>query len=136
MTSAVFERALRYRKSYDASKGSPIEWMIGIARTQIVEERARRSHAELKPAETEDRTDLEASTLERLSLQDAVHRLDDRSRELIALRYGVGMSTREIAAHMGLEESAVNVSPAPSAQATSNDDDQRRLHRRVAGGKI
>lgn len=109
ITSAVFERAVRYRKTYDVSKGSPIEWMIGIARTQIAEGRARRSHAELEPAETADSVDLEASLLERLSLHDAVRALDDRSRELIALRYGIGLSTREIAAHMCLEENAVNV---------------------------
>ena len=32
ITSAVFERAVRYRKSYDTSKGSPIAWIVGIAR--------------------------------------------------------------------------------------------------------
>lgn len=109
ITSAVFERAVRYRKTYDVSKGTPIAWMIGIARTQIAEERARRPHTELEPAETADSVDLEASSLERLSLHDAVRALDDRSRELIALRYGIGLSTREIAADMCLEENAVNV---------------------------
>ena len=110
ITSAVFERAVRYRDTYDGRKGSPIAWLIGIARTQIAEERGRRPvHAELDPAETADTVDIEASSLERLSLHDAVRALDDRSRELIALRYGIGLSPREIAADLGLEENAVNV---------------------------
>src|SRR5258706_13758594 len=32
VTSEVFERALRYRASYDRSKGEPIGWLLGIAR--------------------------------------------------------------------------------------------------------
>ncbi len=102
ITSAVFERAVRYRKTYDSSKGSPIAWIVGIARTQIAEQRARPSHAELELAGPADGNDLEARSLERLSLHEAVRGLDDRSRELIALRYGIGFTTREIAAEMGL----------------------------------
>jgi len=109
ITSAVFERAVRYRKRYDASKGSPIAWMIGIARTQIAEQQSRRPHGELELTEIVDRADLETRTVERISLHDAVRALDDRSRELIGLRYGIGLSTREIAQEMCLEENAVNV---------------------------
>lgn len=109
ITSAVFERAVRYRKTYDARKGSPIAWMIGIARTQIADGRALPVLGWFDLAETANDVDLEASSLERLSLHDAVRSLDDRSRELIALRYGIGLSTREIAAELGLEENAVNV---------------------------
>ena len=32
VTSEVFERALRYRGSYDREKGDPISWLLGIAR--------------------------------------------------------------------------------------------------------
>src|SRR6476661_11292161 len=32
VTSEVFERALRYRSSYDRSKGEPLGWLLGIAR--------------------------------------------------------------------------------------------------------
>jgi len=35
LTSETFERALRYKKSYDSSKGEPIAWLIGIARRCI-----------------------------------------------------------------------------------------------------
>ena len=32
VTSETFARALRYRDSYDRSKGEPIAWLLGIAR--------------------------------------------------------------------------------------------------------
>lgn len=109
ITSAVFERAVRYRKTYDASKGSPIAWLIGIARTQIADGRALPVRGWFDLVETASEVDLEASSLERLSLHDAMRSLDDRSRELIALRYGIGLSPREIAVDLGFEENAVNV---------------------------
>ena len=35
VTSDTLERALRYRDSYDASRGEPIAWLVGIARRSI-----------------------------------------------------------------------------------------------------
>ena len=32
LTSETFERALRYRKSYDPRKGEPVAWLLGIAK--------------------------------------------------------------------------------------------------------
>src|SRR4051812_16724071 len=37
ITSETFERALRYRKRYDERRGSPISWLIGIARRVIAD---------------------------------------------------------------------------------------------------
>src|SRR5579862_9618160 len=31
VTSATFERALRYRDTYDARRGQPVAWLLGIA---------------------------------------------------------------------------------------------------------
>ena len=36
-TSEVFARALRYRSKYDGSKGTPIAWLLGIARRVLAE---------------------------------------------------------------------------------------------------
>ena len=41
VTSEVFERALRYRKSYDPSRGEPLAWLIGIARRCLDDARAK-----------------------------------------------------------------------------------------------
>jgi len=37
VTSDVFERALRYRGTYDPDKGEPLAWLIGIARYRIAD---------------------------------------------------------------------------------------------------
>src|SRR5919198_6700378 len=37
VTSATFERALRYRTSFDSGRGDPTAWLIGIARRCIAE---------------------------------------------------------------------------------------------------
>ncbi len=37
VTSEVFERALRYRESYDSRKGDPAAWLIGIARRCVAD---------------------------------------------------------------------------------------------------
>ena len=39
VTSQTFERALRYRDSYDSSRGNAAAWLIGIARRQLQEVR-------------------------------------------------------------------------------------------------
>lgn len=109
ITSAVFERAVRYRRSYNPTKGSPMAWLVGIARTQISDRGEREANTQPLGEDALDGTDFEADLLERLSLREAVRALDARSRELVALRYGIGLPPREIAGLLGLEENAVNV---------------------------
>ena len=41
VTSETFERALRYRDSYDHRRGEPVAWLIGIARRCVDEARVR-----------------------------------------------------------------------------------------------
>jgi RNA polymerase sigma-70 factor (ECF subfamily) len=109
LTSEVFERALRYRSTYDPDRGEPLPWLIGIARRCID---GRHVHRLPGPAADEERAapgDLEAAALERLTLAAALSSLDDRSRELLALRYGADLSARQIGAIVGLKTNAVEV---------------------------
>jgi RNA polymerase sigma-70 factor, ECF subfamily len=109
VTSEVFERALRYRSSYDATRGEPVAWLIGIAR-RCVDGRRATPLTQL-PADSEqgDSGDLEALALERLALGAAISRLDERGRDLLALRYGADLSARDIGAVLGLSPNAVDV---------------------------
>src|ERR687898_160346 len=59
--------------------------------------------------ETPDPIDVESETVERLTLQEAVDRLDERDRELIALRYGSDLSARQIGELLELRTNAVEV---------------------------
>jgi RNA polymerase sigma-70 factor (ECF subfamily) len=108
VTSETFERALRYRASYDSKRGEPVSWLIGIARRCIEGERLR---PQPLPAteDAPDPLDVEAETVQRLSLEQAVERLDERDRELVALRYGSDLSARQIGELLELRTNAVEV---------------------------
>jgi RNA polymerase sigma factor (sigma-70 family) len=109
VTSEVFERALRYRKSYDSSRGEPLAWLIGIARRCIDDALARpRAEAGDQPDVTSPE-DLEGEALQRLTVAAAVEGLDERARDLIALRYGADLSARQIGEILGLKTNAVEV---------------------------
>lgn len=109
VTSETFARAVRYRESYDPAKGDPLSWLIGIAGRCVDDAVAKRRPQleEAQPAHPED--ELEHRTIEVLTLKNALRRLPARDRELIALRYGADLATREIAVQLGLEASAARV---------------------------
>jgi RNA polymerase sigma factor (sigma-70 family) len=109
VTSETFERALRYRASYDARKGEPAAWLIGIARRCIGEALARRSATLPDPPDVPAPGELEEDTVRRLALHDAVDGLDERDRELIALRYGGDLTARQIAELLGMKTNAIEV---------------------------
>ena len=109
VTSSVIERALRYRSSYDKRRGKPESWLLGIART-CVDDALRQRASRTDPLdETVADGEVESDALERLAVGGAVARLDARDRELIALRYGADLSTREIAAVLDMKPNAVDV---------------------------
>jgi RNA polymerase sigma factor (sigma-70 family) len=108
LTSETFERALRYRKSYDSSKGEPIAWLIGIAR-RCVEGRPPPLEHSVEQMDAPDPGDLEDDALRRITLSSAVERLEERDRELIALRYGADLTARQIAELQGAKTNAVEV---------------------------
>jgi RNA polymerase sigma factor (sigma-70 family) len=111
VTSEVFERALRYRASFDESRGAPLHWLLGIARRCVQDALAGRPHIE-PLSETDERISLEdvgADTVERATLAAAVSRLDQRARDLLALRYGADLTARQIGDVTGLSTNAVEV---------------------------
>jgi RNA polymerase sigma-70 factor, ECF subfamily len=108
LTSEVFERAVRYRSSYDSRKGAPITWLLGIAR-RCVDGAAHAPERSLT-GDIEERGDgLEASTIRRMELADALRTLDEHGRELIALRYGADLTAREIGQLLGTRTNTVEV---------------------------
>lgn len=110
VTSTVFEQALRYRSTYDASKGEPAAWLIGIARRCIASSLSTRPTEVLDSAiEVRAEGNLEEEAVERLSLTAALRRLGERDRELIALRYGADLKARDIAELLESTTNAVEV---------------------------
>jgi RNA polymerase sigma-70 factor, ECF subfamily len=109
VTSDTFERALRFRKSFDPSRGEPVSWLIGIARGCIGDLFADRLTPAGEPPETPAPGDLEDDTARRLRLATAMSVLGERDRELIALRYGADLTARQIGEFLELRTNAVEV---------------------------
>jgi len=108
ITSDVFERALRYRSSYDPARGEPLAWLIGIAR-RCIDDWRRQQSPQLEIDEWVRTADHAASAIDRLAIADALGTLDSRERELIALRYGADLSSRQIGELLDMQTNAVDV---------------------------
>jgi len=119
VTSEVFMKALRSFARYDPSRASARTWLLRIARNAVTDHlRALRRRGSLHVSL--DRVpDLVAdvpSQEERVLRQERIERLLNGSRtlkpsdqEILSLRYGSGLSNREIAETMGISNNAVAV---------------------------
>ncbi len=111
VTAVAFERAYRRRASFDAQRGVQRAWLFGIARNAALDElRRRRRQASLvvEPAEVETQADVDDDgevLLRRTAVRAALSQLPARDRELIALKFHVGLNHAEIAAVIGVSES-------------------------------
>src|SRR5262245_45600182 len=108
LTSETFERALRYKKSYDPRKGEPVQWLLGIAK-RCIDGRGPRLELASEWADEASSTNVEEETVRRLTVAGAVGALDERDRELIALRYGADLTARQIAELLGARTNAIEV---------------------------
>ena len=114
LTADTFEKAWRKRNSYRKDLASFSTWLYTIAR-RVAVDHYRKQRPEI-PYESagpltadvtpEDLTTRQAD-FERLSVLLA--QLEERDRELVALRYGAGLTNRAIARLTGLTESNVGV---------------------------
>jgi RNA polymerase sigma-70 factor, ECF subfamily len=109
VTSEAFARALKYRDSFDASKGDAVAWTIGIARRCIAAHFGGRSDVVVGTPERAAPGNLADETVRRIELGRALATLDARDRELVALRYGADMTAKQIAELLGLRVNTVEV---------------------------
>jgi RNA polymerase sigma-70 factor, ECF subfamily len=137
VVSDVFERALRYRESYDPARGEPLAWLLGIARRSIEDARLRGGEPTVAEAvEQASRDDVEGTAVQRLSLAASINELDERDRDLLALRYGADLSARQIGSIVGLKTNAVEVAlhrALARLRALLLDDEQARPAPQRAG---
>jgi RNA polymerase sigma-70 factor (ECF subfamily) len=109
VTSKTFERALRYRASFDPRRGDAGAWLIGIARRCIADSALRPlpTPDDKLPERTSD--DHAEEVFQRLELRSAVAQLAERDRELVALRFGADLTARQIGELLDLKTNAVEV---------------------------
>ncbi len=106
-TALAFERAYRKRRRFDPSRGSGRAWVFGIARNAALDELRKRKRAAgmfTEPAEAESAAIPDGDPLgeRRAALRQAMLKLGDRDRELIALRFFADLSHTEIAEVLGI----------------------------------
>jgi RNA polymerase sigma-70 factor, ECF subfamily len=113
LTATTFEKAWRMRHTCRADRSTVLSWLLTIARNTATDHfRQNYSDAELSDEEAENSA---TRPVEDLILEDdnlarllaLVQTLVPRDRELIALKYGAGLTNRAIAELTGLSESNV-----------------------------
>jgi RNA polymerase sigma-70 factor (ECF subfamily) len=108
ITSETFVRAVRYRDRYDPRRGEPIAWLLGIAR-RCIYDASLQPRPETPNWEPAVGGDLEGEVVSRMTLVAALAALSSSDRELIALKYGADLSTREIARVLEMRAASVDV---------------------------
>ena len=115
LTAEVFERAYRYRDSYDPDRGAFSTWVLRIAHNWVENhlQAARGKETQLldEALSTSDPSP-EAQIIARemfAQLSLCLDQLNARDREIIALRFGSELRNKEIAVVMNLKEHSVSV---------------------------
>lgn len=105
ITSQVFEKAWRSRSSFDPEKGSVSTWLFTIARRSVIDHLRRQQRQPQEELRDEVVSNNSEDPHERLEVKErnrslgrALDALDDREREIIAMKFGGGMSNMDIAA--------------------------------------
>ncbi|HEY3725927.1 MAG TPA: sigma-70 family RNA polymerase sigma factor [Solirubrobacteraceae bacterium] len=111
VTALAFERAYRRRVTFDRRRGDERAWVFGIARNAALDElRRRRRVATLvsDPQDTETASvhDGAEVALRRTAVKAALAGLPAREREIVALKFHAGLRNAEIAAVLGVSETA------------------------------
>ncbi len=116
VTARIFESALKGFSGFDPARGPEQAWLFGIARNAVIDwarGRARRAEVPLEGAPEPAGGDRLEAPLERKEqralIREAVAGLDERSRDIITLKFSSGLNNREIAAMTGLGESNVGI---------------------------
>ena len=113
LTARTFEKAWRARHRYRRDLAGFATWLLTIARNVAIDHlRARQVHEPLDaaasvaaPGGTPEEHVVQQSEAQRL--QRLLAMLPPRERELMAMKYGAGMTNRAIARATGLGESNV-----------------------------
>lgn len=116
LTADTFEQAWRDRYRYNPEKASFTTWLFAIARHRIIDSQRKQRWQTLLPlnGQHKDETPLPEEVAAKdgqfASLHDLIKTLPDEHQELIALKFGAGLSNRRIAELSNKNESAIGSS--------------------------
>jgi RNA polymerase sigma-70 factor (ECF subfamily) len=111
VTALAFEKAMRRADSFDPRRGSERAWLFGIARNAALDELRRRARLAALTAEPADSygaapADEAERAASRAAVRSALATLDQRDRELVALKFHAGLDNAELASVLGVSVSA------------------------------
>ena len=114
LTAQTFEKAWRKRRRYRRDLAAFSTWLFTIARRVAIDHYRRRRPEQplenvLNLAADENLEELLQEKADKKRLQILLSRLEEREQELVALKYGAGLTNRAIAGLSGLSESNVGV---------------------------
>ena len=115
ITGRIFEAALSGSGTYNAAQGPVNIWLFGVARNAVNDwfrARSRSKEILLENIEQEADKKPRMETIleekeEAARLLKAVEALDERSRDILALKFSSGMTNREIARISEISESNI-----------------------------
>lgn len=111
LTQATFERALRAWPRFDRRRGSEVAWLLTIARNLLIDHHRRDRSARVEPIQERGLPPVagpEDDAVGSPAVADALTRLDERDREVLALRFGADLNGPEIAELLGLSVANVH----------------------------
>jgi RNA polymerase sigma-70 factor, ECF subfamily len=135
LTSGTFERVIRSWRRYDPRRASERTWILSIARNLLTDHFRRQSHRDASSIDEHPGL-VEAlagpdDSYERVLGIDALRAwlapLDEREREVVALRYGADLPATEVAEIMGLSATNVHQIASRALRRLRQLADARRL---------
>jgi RNA polymerase sigma-70 factor, ECF subfamily len=115
LTSETFEKAWKHREKYKRDLSALSTWIFTIARNVAIDYYRKKDNevslneAVNSPSNEMTIDELAQQHIEYARLSILLAQLVDRDRELVALKYGAGLTNRAIAGLSGLTESNVAV---------------------------
>ena len=114
LVSEVFTRAFEKLDTYDERKAQFSTWIFTIARNALIDEQRRKKEIASLDADVPDipsSVDVQMAFIqgeERKALYSLIAKMNERDRDIIAMKYFAGMTNRKIAAELGMNESTVS----------------------------
>lgn len=117
LTAQIFERALRKIATYQPDRGAFAVWLFTIARNTVNNHLRAKRLRQWVMLDLLSNHSAETMSLEELVCQDEqvqqllalVAQLSSQERDLLALKFGAGLTNRRIAELSGLTESNIGV---------------------------